>query len=68
MTDYSLEDWIEEIDGERPTTDICETMQKTETPNTGVFDYGRCYWGMLFVSLLCAVISVRMLHKRSKKK
>lgn len=59
-------DWITEIDGERPTTDICEqTLQKAETPNTGVFDYRRCYWAMLFVSVLIAVIGVRALRKRS---
>ena len=64
MPDY--EDWIVEIDGERPTADLCEqTLQKTETPDTGVFDYGRCYWAMLFVSALVAVISMRMLRKRS---
>ena len=62
-------DWITEIDGERPTTDICEqTLQKAETPNTGVFDYGLCYWSMLFVPVLISVIGARMLRKRSEKR
>ena len=62
-------DWITEIDGERPTTDICEqTLQKAETPNTGVFDYGRYYWAMLFVSVLIAAIRARTLRKRSENR
>ncbi len=62
------EDWIAEIDGERPTVDICEqTLQKSETPNTGAFD-GRCYGAMLFVSLTVALIGMRMLRKRSGKR
>lgn len=58
MLDY--EDWIVEIDGERPTSDLCEqALQKTETPATGVFDYGRQYWSLLFLSILIICIAIK---------